>query len=321
LIQASDGNFYGTTSQGGNQDWGTLFSIHGDGSNFTNLRSIDTTNIYEIEPLTGLLYGSDGAIYGTASGGAGEIGSVFGMNLDGSSFTNLQIFTNSTPSLQCKGLLGNLIEGADSALYGTAFHGGQPGLGAVFKVNKDGSGFAMLHSFSPFSPNADGRNPAAGLTRGESNLLYGVSLNGSALASPTATNRGTVFSIHADGSGYVIIHSFDDLQGGRNPASSLVLASDGAFYGTASTGGDMGGGTVFSLAEPSSFLSITLKPSGTVLHLKGTISRSYAVQSSTNLIPSFWESLPGTAIWTNGYFEFSDPSLNSGSKFFRAKTE
>ena len=76
LIQASDGNFYGTTPPGGRVNAGTIYRVDSAG-NFTRLHEFD----YYTEggnPTAGLTQGSDGFFYGTTqSGGAGANGTVF----------------------------------------------------------------------------------------------------------------------------------------------------------------------------------------------------------------------------------------------------
>src|SRR5260370_42269736 len=44
-----------------------------------------------------------------------------------------------------------LIQGSDGALYGTTYYGGASNAGAVFKLNQDGTGYRVLHSFAAFA--------------------------------------------------------------------------------------------------------------------------------------------------------------------------
>ena len=68
LVQAGDGNFYGTTRQGGAFGKGTLFMMTLAGA-LTTLGSFNGTN--GAEPYAGLVQGKDGDFYGTTySGGA-----------------------------------------------------------------------------------------------------------------------------------------------------------------------------------------------------------------------------------------------------------
>src|SRR5438067_896967 len=109
-------------------------------------------------------------------------------------------FTNSDGA-QPKGLF---LSG--NTLYGTAEFGGSTDAGTVFKVNTDGTGFTILHSFtarstsSPFT-NSDGFHPFAGLIL-SGNTLYGTAQEGG------SSGAGTVFALNTDGTGFTTLHSF-----------------------------------------------------------------------------------------------------------------
>ncbi len=135
-----------------------------------------------------------------------------------------------------------------STLYGTTRFGGGAA-GTVFKVNTDGTGDAILHTFLGQS-GGDGANPVGDL------LLVGSTLYGT---TPTggANALGVLFSINTDGTGYSVLHSFaGGAADGANPASGLVL-SGSTLYGMTGTGGSNNLGTIFSfpvaVPEPSAF--------------------------------------------------------------------
>src|SRR5437867_2049264 len=139
-----------------------------------------------------------------------------------------------------------------STLYGTAASGGSSGRGTVFAVHTDGTGFTNLHSFTLSDPfgsgtNSDGALPSAGLILSGS-TLYGTAFSGG------SSGEGTVFALHTDGTGFTNLYSFSaasaypDLinSDGANPSAGLIL-SGSTLYGTASSGGSSGYGTVFAL--------------------------------------------------------------------------
>ncbi|MGO8671071.1 MAG: choice-of-anchor tandem repeat GloVer-containing protein, partial [Capsulimonadaceae bacterium] len=70
LIQGSDSNFYGTTSEGGSADAGTVFKMTPSGA-VTILHSFGDGSVPNDgqSPLAGLIQGSDGNFYGTTVGG------------------------------------------------------------------------------------------------------------------------------------------------------------------------------------------------------------------------------------------------------------
>jgi len=105
-----------------------------------------------------LLPGSDGNFYGTTMrGGTNDDGTVFKITANGT-FTSLYSFTGGSDGLEPR---GRVLQGSDGALYGATFLGADPTFNAtVFKLNTDGTGFSVLHSFS----GQDGQN-CSGLSR------------------------------------------------------------------------------------------------------------------------------------------------------------
>jgi uncharacterized repeat protein (TIGR03803 family) len=192
LIQGTDGALYGTAGLGGTygdglDGFGTVYKLNPNGTGFTVLKHFDgSTN--GSRPLAGLIQGTDGALYGTASrGGAANIGTVFKLNPDGTGFTVLKHFaTPTTGGLPFAGL----IQGTDGALYGTTVLGGTNGLsffgGTVFRLNPDGTDFTVLMHFGPFTTDCF---LLAGLIQGTDGALYGTTFFGGNNAS------GTVFRI------------------------------------------------------------------------------------------------------------------------------
>lgn len=94
-----------------------------------------------------------------------------------------------------------LIQGRDGALYGTASSGGSHGTGVIFRINTDGTGFVVLHSFGPLealfidAANADGAWPSGALTQARDGTLFGAARQGG------PRGGGTVFGINTDGTG------------------------------------------------------------------------------------------------------------------------
>ena len=170
-------------------------------------------------------------------------------------FTVLHTFTPISYATNRDGAnpSGDLVLSGNT-LYGTAENGGSaaPRLGSngtVFRINTDGSGFTILHSFS----NSDGANPYYGLALG-GGTLYGTTLNGG------SSSNGTVFRVNTDGSGFTNLHSFTALLGhinsdGANPCGTLKLSSN-TLYGTAKIGGSAGSGTVFRLNTDGSGFTV-----------------------------------------------------------------
>jgi uncharacterized repeat protein (TIGR03803 family) len=183
----------------------------------------DLSSIGGATPLSGLVRGSDGALYGTTSGGgSSNCGMVYRLAADGA-LTEIHSFTAS----QGCGPVGDLAQGTDGALYGATYLGGDAGLGVVFKVALDGT-FTRLHSFAGGANGSYGGYPYAGLTLAPNGLFYGT------------TQMGTIFTISPQGTLVTIT------QGLYNPQAALTQGSDGFLYGT--TGGSGAGvGSIFRI--------------------------------------------------------------------------
>ena len=154
-------------------------------------------------------------------------------------------FTNSDGV----GPVGGLILSGNT-LYGTASGGGSSGVGTVFAVHIDGTGFTNLHNFSALnnSTNSDGARPYAGLIL-SGNTLYGTAFYGGGLG------NGTVFAVNTDGSGFRALYSFAGGSDGGSPYAGLILSSN-TLYGTAVNYG-RGAGTVFAVnTDGSGFTSL-----------------------------------------------------------------
>lgn len=227
LVLASDGNLYGTSVGGGTHGVGAVFRIDPSGT-LTTLHSFDGSD--GESPQAALVQASDGFLYGTTyEGGVSVYGTVFRIDLDGN-FTLLHsfLFTDgATP-------VAPLIEASDGFLYGTTYSGGN-GRGTIFRV--DGSG-AVTPVYA--LQDADGWNPGGALVQASDGDFYGTTTSGG------PTSSGTAFRVDASTFAFTTIHDFDGSDGGA-PEGALLEGSDGKLYGTTSTSGMNGAGTVFRM--------------------------------------------------------------------------
>jgi uncharacterized repeat protein (TIGR03803 family) len=217
LAQATDGNFYGTTSSSSG-GWGTVFKITPNGT-LTVLHAFS----YSSEgghPMAGLVQATDGNFYGTtSSGGASGNGTVFKITPNGT-LTVLHAFSVSseggTP-------MASLVQATDGNFYGTTSSGGASGNGTVFKITPNGT-LTVLHAFSYSN---EGGHPMAGLVQATDGNFYGTTSSGGA----SGYGNGTVFKITPNGT-LTVLHAFSYSGEGGMPRSGLVQATDGNFYGT-----------------------------------------------------------------------------------------
>ena len=266
LIQATDGNFYGTTGGGGANHGGTVFKITPSGAMTTLYNSFTEGE----GPSAGLVQAANGDFYGTTSfGGANAdclgsgCGSVFRITQSGT-LTTVYSFCSQGGTSCTDGAypVGGLIQATDGNFYGTTESGGvnhcisglvSEGCGTVFRITTGGT-LTTLYNFCSLGGTSctDGKVPTAGLIQATDGNLYGTTAEGG------ANGYGTVFEISPTGPMFSL-HSFAGAYGAY-PYAGLVQATNGAFYGTTAEGGASGDGTVFSLSlgpgSPEVLLSV-----------------------------------------------------------------
>ncbi len=250
LIQATDGNFYGITEEGGanttcNSDYGcgTIFKITPSGTVTTLYNFCSQSDCPDGEwPLAGLVQATDGNLYGTTSGGANAAGTVFKITSSGT-LTTLYRFCSQSGCTDGTVPSGTLVQATDGNLYGTTGADGANGRGGtVFRITPRGT-LTTLYSFCSQDGCADGSVPNALIQATGGNFYSTTYLGG-------AYDYGTVFKITPRGT-LTTLYSFCSQSGcpdGRLPSVGLMQATDGNFYGTTPLRGiHSQGGTVFKI--------------------------------------------------------------------------
>jgi uncharacterized protein (TIGR03437 family) len=336
LIQAADGNFYGTTNQGGQEDeFGTVFKLTPQGTSTTlhNFLITDGAN-----PLAALIQGTDGNFYGTTSqGGAGGCpmtqasyagcGTIFKITPGGVLTTLYSFgvgFTASTSPTPADGANPSapLVQGSDGNFYGTTPTGGIAdceggGCGTIFKITPGGT-LTTLYTFG--ATPTDGVSPAAGLIQASDGNFYGTTTSGGMGGCLNAFNDmmvgcGTIFRITPSGS-YTTLYRFgadfdssnQTSSDGATPLGPLIQSSDGNFYGTALAGGAYTYGTVFkfSLASPD---TPAIASTGGVLN---------GASFQPGIAPDSWITISGTNLssttdtWNNAIVNGALPTTLDG---------
>jgi uncharacterized repeat protein (TIGR03803 family) len=268
LIQATDGNFYGTTFAGGANGTCTSFGFVGCGTIFKITPSGRLTTLYSFcsqsgctdgESPNGLIQATDGNFYGVADAGgannetfcsnlgANGCGTVFQITPRGKLTT---VYNFCSQNNCADGQSANaLIQATDGNFYGTTFYGGASGNGGtVFRITRRGT-LTTLYSFS----DADGIFPDAGLVQATDGNLYGTTEIAGANG-----HGGTIFKITPTTGTLTTIYNFcsqSDCTDGYGPAAALVQDTNGNLYGSTFAGGagsscnaGCGDGTVFSLS-------------------------------------------------------------------------
>ena len=257
LIQATDGNFYGTTTTGGAKQpnaigFGTIFKLTPSGT-LTTLYSFcpqgGTTCPEGSNPTAALVQATDGNFYGTTSyGGPEGVGTVFEITPSGT-LTTLHTFCSESGCADGSFPSG-LIQATDGNFYGITVYGGVLGVGTVFKITSSGT-LTTIHNFCSRRYCDDGSAPNAALIQATNGNFYGTTTTGGS-KHPNEIGFGTIYKITPGGK-LKTLYSFCPEGGatcpeGSNPIAALVQATNGKFYGTADDGGANGDGTVFSLS-------------------------------------------------------------------------
>ncbi len=255
LIQATDGNFYGTTDVGGTNNGGAVFKVTPEGT-ITALYSFcaQAKCADGAEPYGGLVQGTDGNLYGTTlAGGANGKGTVFEVTLGGTQST-LYSFCAQAGCTDGANPNDGLVQGTDGTFYGTTYYGGTNNAGTVFSVTTGGKE-STLHSFCAQTGCADGAFPRAALIQATNGKLYGTTFQGGAVG------VGSIFSITTAGK-LTTLYSFCsqlNCSDGVGPAGDLLQASNGDFYGvTFSGGGRSSCGTIFKMTSAGALSTLTV---------------------------------------------------------------
>lgn len=254
LIQDSEGNFYGTTSEGGLQNAGTIYRIDKNGHE----QILHTFNVNDgLSPFAGLVMDAAGNLYGTTLYGGNlncgnqGCGEVFELDKSG----NLTVLYAFNGGADGAFPYAELTLDAAGNLYSTTQYGGNgvaySGDGVVFKVSPSGVE-TVLHTFAGGS---DGSNPNGGVVFDQSGNLYGTTLYGGGNNGCGGLGCGTVFRLDHTSGQESILRTFVDDANGAMPSVTPLLDGRGNLYATTLYGGDLslkcfetkGCGVVFQL--------------------------------------------------------------------------
>jgi uncharacterized repeat protein (TIGR03803 family) len=286
LVQGTNGDFYGTTSGGGtNGNYGTVFEITTAGKLTTLYSFCSVSGCNDgVNPQGGLIQGSDGNFYGTTYGNSeSQRGSIFKITPAGQ-LTTLYSFCSQPLCDDGTSPVANLLQALNGNFYGTASGGGPKGDdGTVFELTPGGV-YSVLYSFSGA---CCGKFPFGGLVQGTDGNFYGTTYYGT---EGGFYGYGTAYEITPAGA-FSYLHLFcseTNCDDGDLPYAGLMQATNGMFYGTASSGGlQFGAGTIFSI-------SVNLGPFVTTMPTSGILGSTVTILG-TNLKGTTAVSFNGTA--------------------------
>jgi uncharacterized repeat protein (TIGR03803 family) len=259
----SSGNLYGTTTDGGASNFGTVFEIAAGTHTLTTLVSFNGTD--GNAPVGTLLIDASGNVYGTTESGGEMVqngvptgdGTVFEIAAGTHAFSTLETFFGANGEDPT-----GLVEDADGNLYGTTAGGGiaiptpriSAGVtgGTIFELAAGTREFSTLALFN----GTDGEGPFDGLIADANGNLYGTTELGG------ASNDGTVFKLSAGSHTLSTLVSFTGPDG-NDPSGGLIADADGNLYGTTFSGGLNDNGTVFEVKSGTNALATLVFFNGT----------------------------------------------------------
>jgi uncharacterized repeat protein (TIGR03803 family) len=247
LALDGNGNLYGTTSQAGTFDNGTVFRVVKGSGTITALASFKGPN--GANPYAGVILDGTGNLYGTTyNGGASGYGAVFELIKGSGTITTLASFNGTDGSNPA----GALVMDGSGNLYGTASTGGAANTGTVFELTKGSGTITTLTTFT----GANGAEPSAGLALDAGGNLYGTAYAGG------SSGYGMVFELAHGSSTVTTLASFNATKGNL-PQAGMIADANGNMYGTTSGGGAFNDGTVFEVAQGSGAITTLASFDGT----------------------------------------------------------
>ncbi|MBR9758399.1 MAG: T9SS type A sorting domain-containing protein [Algicola sp.] len=248
LLEASDGKLYSIAFK----------TLYGGVATFNSMfYSFDlTTNTYN--PIFKFNSAEDGAgpdgslmysesrqkFYGlTYRGGLNDSGAIFEFNPVNNLYTRLYSFEALPVTSAESGVLprASLLEATNGKLYGTAYRGGDNGIGVLYEYDLQSNTYSKKHDFGETL----GGTPLGDLMQASNNKIYGMaSVGGQGIYMENEVSAGTIFEYDIDTENYTKIHDFN-LEDGAFPNGGLIEATNGKLYGMTTQGGLQSGGVIF----------------------------------------------------------------------------
>jgi uncharacterized repeat protein (TIGR03803 family) len=255
LMQASDGNFYGTSAYEGVNSSGVVFQVTPAGVINPLYAFCAQTNCTDGKtPNLDLIEGPDGALYGTTSAGgdSSNHGIVFRLTLAGG-YSVIHVFCSLAQCADGSVPNAGLTPSASGSFYGTTSTSGANSAGTLFSISPSGS-LTVLYSFCGATRCLDGDKSNGKLIQGADGTLYGTTAGGG------ANNLGTLFGYNPGGTGtFTAFESFcdDSCVEGWSPNDGLTIGNDGNVYGTTSdNAANLGDGLAFQLVPATAAYNI-----------------------------------------------------------------
>ena len=308
LIQGVDGNFYGTTYNGGAQGSGTVFKITPSGTLTTLYSFCGQTNCADgANPHAALIQSADGNFYGTTvyGGTNGNYGTIFEMTPSGS-LTTLHSFCAQSNCVDGANPYAPLLQTGAGLFYGTAVNGGGNYHGTVFSLVV--SELATITSSpSGASITTAGTGCAPGTYTTPANLTWSVG----GVCSLTFTDPQSIGGVEYEFASSTINGSSVSHTNPLTVATSYGTLAVNANFSTI-TGTGPGTATKLSISAPANATAgLPIQFTVTALDSGNNVVTAYNDPVHfTSTDPS--ATLPGDATLTNGVGTFSASLVTPG---------
>jgi uncharacterized repeat protein (TIGR03803 family) len=241
------GTLYGTTSLGGSNQRGTVYSLSPSASgDWTESAIYNLTSSDGFDPYASLSFDGTGNFYGTTDqNGENGGGVVFEVSPGTGGNWNGRVLHAFSEGLDGGTLYGSLAIDKSGNLYGTTYYGGKFGFGTVFELIRGPNGRWTGNTIHNFTGSSDGGNPYAGPTLDSAGNVYGTAVNGG-----FGFGYGTVYELIPNNGAWTekTIYQFGTNDNdGVNPYGRLAFDTAGNLYGTTYRGGTEDVGTVFKI--------------------------------------------------------------------------
>ncbi|HET6224759.1 MAG TPA: choice-of-anchor tandem repeat GloVer-containing protein, partial [Bacteroidia bacterium] len=226
LVEATDGNLYGTATNGGANDFGVLFQYNPSTAAYKVI--VDFDDVAGGSHPRGLMQANDGNLYGgTEYGGTYGDGILYQYDIKASKFTKKFEFDEAS-SFTGRYPIASLVQAKNGALYGLGYNGGMDNSGTLYTFDITTSAFKKIFDFHE-SPS--GSIPVGGLTQANDKMFYGVTKAGG------AHKNGTIYQYDPAFQTWNKKFDFDKTPSGDGPEALMLLGTDGKLYGTTVYGG------------------------------------------------------------------------------------
>ncbi|MGB8168140.1 MAG: choice-of-anchor tandem repeat GloVer-containing protein, partial [Chthoniobacteraceae bacterium] len=272
LVDDGAGFFWGTTTGGGANNYGTIFKIDASTEALTTVVSFtgvggSKTGAF---PFAALVSDGSGWLWGTTrQGGASNHGTIFKINASTLEFMTQVQFTGTAGISKGDSPFASLANDGNGSVWGTTPNGGANDKGTIFKVNIGTGDLTTLVEFAGNGVGDKGFYPFGGLAGDGAGYFWGTTYGSGGALPPS---YGTIFKIDAATGALTTLVEFTGngaSNKGSYPYSGLVSDGAGTFYGTTSYGGANDLGTVFKVSADTGALTTLAEFSGNGANNKG----------------------------------------------------